>query len=97
MPYNDDTVWDDWVLVAEGQGRQVMEAIRNGKSRGYDEWQSFRSGRSNVQIATDLGRQESEIAEMDAAFSSFLHLENYLTNNSPAAGLDHAFSIRKFS
>lgn len=97
MPYNDDTAWTDWVRLAEQNGKALMQQIRDSKARGYDEWQSFRAGRTNAQIATALGRAESEIAEMDSAFSAFLHVENYLTNNSPATGQDHAYNLRVFT
>lgn len=97
MPYNDDTVWADWVRLLEQHGRNVISAITDGRWRGYDEWQNFRAGRDNATIATALGRTEAEVADMDAAFAVFLHLENYLTNNSPATGQDHAFALRKFT
>ncbi len=97
MPYNDDTLWVDWVRVLEQHGRNLLATIAEGRRRGYDEWQSFRAGRTDAQIATALARTESEIAEMDAAFGGFLHCENYLTNNTPATGQDHAFSFRKFT
>lgn len=95
MTYNADLTWTDLSVILKQHGGAVMQVLINGKAQ-YDEWQSYRAGRSDADIATALGRTSAEVADMDAAFASLLNLYNYLTNVSQTAG-DHAFSLRKFT
>ncbi len=102
MPYNPLKTFDDLVLDFEAKGKSLLKAIREGQSE-YDEWQSFRNARTNAQIATDLtvttGRAiaESEVADMDAAFSALNSVQRYLDNDTPPAGIDQGFAIRVLS
>ena len=74
----------------------MKDTILNGLE-GYNEWQSFRASRTNAQIATALGRTESEVAELDAAFSAIKEIHDFANNvASPTQG-DRFFAIRKFS
>lgn len=54
MPYNGDMTWDDLKRDAERQGKAAF-INTEAQIRGYDEWQSFRAGRTNTQIAMALG------------------------------------------
>lgn len=95
MTYNNDLSWEDLSRIAGNNSNNVMATLGEGK-RQYDEWQSFRAGRTNAQIATALARTEAEVAEMDACFAAMLALFNYGNNGVPTQS-DYFFSLRKFS
>lgn len=62
----------------------------------YNEWQSFRAGRTNATIAGVLGKTETQVAEMDACFAALKSLYDQANNQVVAQG-DYFFSLRKFS
>ncbi len=102
MAYNVDKTWEALVKDLEPVADNLLGVIREGKGR-YDEWQSFRNGRDNATIATDLTAlgsravAETEVADMDAAFSAFDSIMRYLDNDTPPAGIDQGFALRVFS
>lgn len=96
MTYNADKTWENLSSRAGAGARDMITTLTAGQDN-YQEWQSFRAGRTNAQIATDLGRAEAEIADMDACHAAFLELFNFADNDpNPTAG-DRFFSMRKFS
>lgn len=95
MAYNGDLTWGDLAYKA-GQYAQNMISTLNESFNQYNEWQSFRAGRTNAQIATALGKTETEIAEMDACFAAMKELYDYANNQTPSQG-DRFYSMRKFS
>ena len=95
MAYNADLTWGDLSYKA-GQQAQNTIATLNESLNQYNEWQSFRAGRTNAQIATALSRTESEVAEMDACFAALKELYDYANNLTPSQG-DRFYSMRKFS
>ena len=96
MAYNSELTWDDLVKQAGLYCRNTIQALEIGL-REYNEWQSFRAGRNNATIAVDLGKPEADIANMDAAFSTFKELHDFANNvASPSQG-DRLFSMRLFS
>ncbi len=102
MAYNVDKTWEALVKELEPGASNLLEAIRSGKGQ-YDEWQSFRNARDNATIAADFTAQggrpvaETEVADMDAAFSAFDSMMRYLDNDTPPPGIDQGFALRVFS
>jgi hypothetical protein len=96
VAYNGDKTWDELVNEIGQPAQQLLRSIREGQGH-YDEWQSFRDGRTNADIATSLGRSETEVAEMDAAFAAFNSITRYQDNDTPPAGIDQGFALRVFS
>lgn len=95
MAYNADLTWVDLMNVLGNHARNVMTALREGEAQ-YNEWQSFRAGRANADIATALSRTSAEVAEMDSAFAAFKMLADCANNQAPVQG-SYLYSLRKFS
>ena len=93
--YNNDLTFDMLARHAHDGARQLIKGLNDGLN-AYNEWQSFRAGRTNAEIATVLSRTETEIAEMDACFSALKMLYDYANNQTPSQS-DYFFSMRKFS
>lgn len=99
--YNGDLKWADLAKLAEAGGQTLINALVHGKDQ-YDEWQSFRAGRNNTQIAaalTALGPgtiSDTQVAEMDACFAAFKELHD-CANNVATSTADRFFSMRKFA
>lgn len=89
----------DWRIESQGAANQATVVIRtlNEALERYMEWQTFRAARSDADIATELGRTESEVAELDACFSAFKEIYDFANNvASPTQG-DRYYSMRVFS
>jgi len=95
MTYNDDLTWTDLSKIAGQQAADLISTLTDGLNN-YNEWQSFRAGRSNTDIATALGKTDTQIAEMDACFSAIKELYD-AANNVLVAQSDRFYSMRKFS
>jgi hypothetical protein len=96
MPYDPDTGWSNWAREAEIHSREMINRLTLSVE-AYNEWQTFRAARSNATIATDLGKTETEIADLDAAFAAFKELYDFANNvASPTQG-DRLYSMRRFS
>lgn len=97
MSYNDDLTWDALSRDAQNAGRQLKTALLGGLE-AYNEWQSYRAGRTNADIATALGAPVTEawVVDLDSAFSAGKELYDYADNQTPSQG-DRLYSIRKFS
>lgn len=95
MTYNDDLTWTDLSRIAGQQAADLISQLLSGMNN-YNEWQSFRAGRTNADIATALGKTETQIAEMDACFAVFIELYN-AANNVATSTSDRLYSMRKFS
>lgn len=95
MTYNDDLTWADLSKIAGQQAADLISTLTSGLVN-YNEWQSFRAGRTNADIATALGKTTTQIAEMDACFATFLELYN-AANNVATSTSDRFYSMRKFS
>lgn len=95
MVYNNDITWVDASRDAQNASRNLITAMREGE-RQYNEWQNFRASRTNAQIATALGRTETEVADMDSCFAALLAIKNYANNGTPVQS-DYLFSLRKFA
>ena len=96
MAYNGDHNWAYLSGEAGRVARQLQGYLRESQAT-YDEWQSFRAGRTDADIATVLGRPETEIAEMDSCYAAFTEIFDFADNvASPVQG-DRFYSMRKFS
>lgn len=96
MTYNGDLTWNDLSYKA-GQNAANMIAILTAALNEYNRWQSFRAGRTNMQIAKDLGKTEDSIAELDACYAAFKELYDYANNQIGEYQNDRLYSMRKFS
>ena len=95
MTYNADKTWVELSGYAGQHARNLMVQVDAGLN-AYNEWQSFRAGRTNAQIATALTRTETEVAELDACFAAFKTAHDALNNVAITQG-DHYYSMRIFS
>jgi hypothetical protein len=95
MTYNADLTWID-LSKSLGRHANLLYSSMVEGNKQYDEWQSFRAGRTNADIATALGRTETEIAEMDAAYAAMKAIYDY-ANNQPPTQSDYLYSLRKFT
>ena len=96
MAYNAELTWDELVKILASTCRNEIQQLEVGL-REYNEWQSFRAGRTNAAIATALSKPEADIANMDAAYSAFKETYDFANNvASPAQG-DRLYSMRLFS
>lgn len=93
--YNNDLSWDTLARKCHDPADQLIRHMLNGLN-AYNEWQSFRGGRTNAEIATALSRTETEVAEMDSAFSALKAIYDYANNQTPSQS-DYLYSLRKFS
>lgn len=101
--YNADLTWEALVSRAGSGARGMITQLTAGLN-AYNEWQSFRAGRTNAQIAAALPPKvggavvtEAEVADMDACQAAFLELFNYADNDQSPFSADRFFSMRKFS
>ena len=97
MTYNTDETWLTISNKLSSDSRNAIQHLEVGL-RGYNEWQSFRAGRTNAQIAalTGFSRTEAEIADMDSAYAGLKAIHDYANNQTPVQG-DYLYSLRKFS
>lgn len=96
MAYNADMTWNDLVRLLSIKNKSTMSAVREGNAE-YLEFQSFRAGRSDLQIAIDLAKDEADIANMTSSFAGHLAMRQFMENDGAALGTDHAFNFRLFS
>lgn len=102
MAYNGDKTWEDLSGRAGSGARNVISALTQGVDH-YNEWQSFRAGRTNAQIAAALPLKqngdtvtEAEVADMDSCYAAMLSIDSFANNGVEPQG-DYFFSLRKFS
>lgn len=99
--YNGDLKWTDLAQRAGATAETLQEALLHGLAE-YNEWQSFRAGRTNQQIATALTAlgpgtvTEGQVAELDACFAGLKDLHDCANNVDVAQG-DRYFAFRVFS
>jgi hypothetical protein len=93
MPYTE--TWGSLTGKAEQHARSTIR-ILNENLEAYNDWQTFRGGRSNADIATALGVTETDVANMDACFSAFKAIYDHANNVSPSQG-DRFYAMRIFA
>jgi hypothetical protein len=93
--YNDDMAWADLSRIASNQAANLNTALIIGNEQ-YNEWLSFQAGRTNLAIATALGKTETQVAELAACFAAFKALYDKANNQVVAQG-DYLYALRKFS
>ena len=95
MAYNDDKTWDDLAREAGNAARNSILTLEAGEM-AYTEWQSFRAGRTNAQIATALSVAETDVAAMDSCYSA-MHTLYQCAGNVDVSQGDYFYSLRIFS
>lgn len=95
MAYNDDKTWADLSRDVGIGSNTLITTLVEGQNK-YNEWQSFRAGRTNTEIATALGVTDADVANMDSCYSAMLALYNYANNQTPFQS-DYLYSLRLFS
>lgn len=95
MTYNDDLTWAKLSDLAAAGAETTINALIHGLEL-YNEWQSFRAGRTNLQISLALAKTEANVADMDACFAAFKELHDCAANVA-VSQLDRLFAMRKFS
>ena len=93
--YNGDLTWNDLARLAANQALNLDTALIIGNEQ-YNEWLSFQAGRTNLEIATALGKTEAQVADLAACFAAFKALYDK-ANNQIVAQSDYFYSMRKFS
>ena len=95
MTYNGDQTWITLASSAAASAETLKESLIHGLD-AYNEWQSFRAGRSNAAIAAALTVAAGQVAEMDACFAALKELYDCANNVAVSQG-DRLFSMRVFS
>ena len=95
MSYYTDATWSGLSAIAQSRADALLKLSADALE-SYRRWQAFRDNRTNAQIATDLGKTEGEIANLDAAYSVFSNLKDFL-DNAAVSTQDRAYSLRKFA
>jgi hypothetical protein len=96
MPYDPDTGWSTWARLAESHASNAIRFLREWEEM-YNDWQTFRASRTDAQIATDLGKDEAEIADLDSCFAAFSEIMDFANNvASPTQG-DRLYALRRFA
>lgn len=95
MTYNASKTWSDLDKECSNASVSMKNCILRGKDL-YDEWQSFRDNRTNAQIATALSVTETQVADMDSAYSALWHIWNFAGNGTPTQG-NYLYALRVFS
>jgi len=95
MAYNKDMTWDDVVGSLGFYSNKTKSALLDGLE-AYNEWQSFRAGRTNAEIATSLSVDETWIAEADAAYAALFEIYQSAANFAVSQS-DRFYSLRKFT
>jgi hypothetical protein len=93
--YNGDQTWTTLSSAASGSAETLKESIIHGLD-AYNEWQSYRAGRSNATLATALSVPESQVAEMDACFAAMKELHDCASNVATSQS-DRLFALRVFA
>jgi len=78
MAFNADLTWDENLCRdIQMAGRNLKNALIAGEE-SYQEWQSYRAGRTNTVIAAvfDPVRSEGDVAELDSAYAALHDLYN---------------------
>lgn len=95
MSYNNDLTWVDLSRQTTSITSSMIALLNQGLE-AYNNWQSFRAGRIDADIATALARTAAEVADMDSAMAALKALHDFANNVAgPVAG-DRFFSMRKF-
>lgn len=95
MAYDGDQTWDDLVGDLSVKARNFVHNLLL-YHEAYNDWQTFRDGRTDAQIATALSRATADVADLDAAYAAFKDLHD-LANNVVVAQGDRLFALRHFT
>jgi len=96
MPYDPETTWPTWSNLAASHGSNAIRMIHEWEEV-YQDWQTFRAGRTDAQLATALGKTTTDIAAVDSAFAAFHVMYNSCNNVAgPVAG-DRFYAWRVFA
>ena len=101
MTYNPQKTWNQLSIDAGNYARSLIQILINGNN-AYNEWQSVRNGRDNIQIANDLSTLSGEtiteamVIELDSCYAAMKMLYDYSNNQTPFQS-DYLYSLRKFS
>lgn len=93
--YNGDQTWTTLSSTASASAETLKEALIHGLD-AYNEWQSFRAGRSNATIAGVLSVAEAQVAEMDSCYAAMKELHD-CANNVATSQSDRLFALRVFA
>jgi len=96
MPYNEDTNWTTWASRGSNVANQLIGALMHVYEDYYN-WQTFRAARSNAEIATALGKDEADIAALDAVFSAGKEMHDFANNVAGPTQGDRFYQLRVFS
>ena len=95
MAYDLELTWENIVGILSGSAGNIERNLYDGL-RLYWSWQTFRAGRTNLEIATALGKNELDIAKADSCFAAMKALYDYADNQTPVQS-DYFYSMRQFS
>ena len=96
MAYVNEMTWDRWAGMAASLAQHMINSLNNGLEQ-YLNWQTFRAGRTNAEIATALGKTEADIAALDAVYGAVKELYDYADNDSGVYQADRFYQFRIFS
>lgn len=68
--YSADMTWLDWSLMAENDRARIQSALNTGLVQS-EKWAAFAYGKSDADIATALGKNADDIANLRLCFGAF--------------------------
>ena len=95
MAYDAEKTWADLVTTLGSAARNSIQHLEVGL-RAWAEWNNFKDGRTNAQIATALGKTEADIQAMSASFVALKRIHDF-ANGDTVANLDYLSNLRDFS
>jgi hypothetical protein len=95
MTYNDDLTWELLVKHLSYNGKVALIRLHEW-IEAYYEWESFVNGRTLVDVANALKRDEAEVIDMDNAYKALKALYDFGNNGVPIQR-DYMADLRKFS
>jgi len=95
MAYIKNKTWAQWELEAT-QGATRGLDILSGASHLYAQWQLFRDGRTDLAIATALGVDESQIAELDLFITTINDIYLFCTGTGGMPAANRISPMRPF-
>lgn len=93
--YDGEMTWADAVNDCSNVALTALNTLIRSHEK-YMQWQTFRAGRTNAQIAAVWSVPETQVAQMDAAYSGAEELYRCANNEVVSQG-DRLYALRIFS
>ena len=95
MAYDLDKTWADFEREMQNHSRQTIEILYRGYEH-YKDMVHYKAGRTNAEIATALGRTETDVDALETAVLALKALCDF-ADGAAVAQDDYADALRTFS